>query len=390
MTDTALTLLKDWLLRDALPLWAERGVDNSDGGFFERLSPQGDVLNDNRRARLVGRQIYAFSVADALGWSGPARALVAHGVDFLLDRMIQGDAIVPLVSPRDWSGPVHFDLYDQAFVLFGLAAAADVDPRREMLIDLAARLRNRMLHGWKHPIGGFEESAPPTTPLKANPHMHMLEASLAWAAVSDEDGRWARLADEIVELCLERFLDPDNGALREFFDANWGRLDGQGLDVVEPGHQFEWAWLLIRWGVSRDRKDAISAARRLISLAETFGVSSQGLAVNELEPDLDVRVGRHRLWPQTERIKAFVALGWIAETEAESTFAREKVEDAARGLLRFLEHPVAGAWWEHLEVDGTPAPEPVRASSLYHITCAISEMTRQRPARADQEAREQG
>lgn len=375
MTKPAYDRMRDWLFHDAFPLWADIGVDHVVGGFVERLNPDGSIIDDPRRARLVARQIYAFSAAEKLGWDGPARDVVRHGLDFLLGQMLVGDAVVPLWTTAEPETRVDFDLYDQAFVLFGLAAAAGVGERTGELTERALGVRRRMMAGWKHPVAGFEESSPRTLPLKANPHMHMLEASLAWSAVSDPDGGWAALADEIVELCLSRFLSPETGALSEFFDGDWNRLHGDGFDDVEPGHQSEWAWLLIRWGLMRGRSDAVAAARRLIDVAEGPGVSDQNLAVNALSPALDVRDGRHRLWPQTERIKAAVALRRLANSAVEIERADQTVEIAAAGLLRFLDHPLRGAWWEHLDPDGVPVPEPTRASSLYHITCAAIEMS---------------
>lgn len=363
--------LKRQLLELSFPLWSSVGLDET-GGFVERISPAGIPLRDKRRARLVGRQVYAFAAAETLGWQGPARTLVRRGVEFLLTRVIYGNRIIPLVELDGTPASDAFDLYDHAFVLFGLAAAAGLGEQTQ---DLTAKARAILVNmeDWRHPEAGFEESRPRTTPLKANPHMHMLEASMAWAEV-DRDGPWNRLADEIAELCLRRFLDPETGALREFFDGDWGLLHSAEHGVVEPGHQYEWAWLLTRWGLSRDRCDALLAARRLIDVAEGPGVSNQRLAMNELGPDLSARDARHRLWPQTERIKAFVAKRWLAKDQNARDGADAKIAEAARGLLRYFNHPVPGAWWEHLGPDGEPHEEPSRASSLYHITCAVLEL----------------
>ena len=375
MTSPAFATLKAWLFEDAFPFWSTTGLDNVNGGFIERFDVNGAALWDSQRARLVARQIYAFSVAERLGWDGPAREVVRHGLHYLRTRMISDDRIVPVVHQAADS-PVAFDLYDQAFVLFGLAAAAGVGEQTQELSKLAVRIRDRMIVGWKHPVSGFEEAMPRALPLKANPHMHTLEAALAWAETSDADGKWAALADEIVELCLSRFIDPRTGALREFFNGDWELIDTDGQDVVEPGHQSEWAWLLIRWGRSRGRSDAIIAAQRLIEIAESAGISNQNLAINALDGDLKVRDPRHRLWPQTERIKAAVARSWLASSPDEARAAQQAVEIAATGLVRFLAAPpIHGAWWEHLESDGSPAREPCRASSLYHITCAVLEMS---------------
>ena len=196
---------------------------------------------------------------------------------------------------------------------------------------------------------------------------------MAWENV-DPNPAWKVLSDEIAHLCLSHFLDHETGALREFFDGDWRPIAEAPADVVEPGHQSEWAWLLTRWGLSRKHHDALVAARRLVSIAEGCGVSDQNLSVNELNADLTVRDPRHRLWPQTERIKSFVAMSWIAPDEQSRAEAAAKVGEAAAGLRRFLDHPVRGSWWEHLGPDGVPADEPARASSLYHITCAVQEM----------------
>lgn len=373
--DAELVALKRQLFEASLPLWSTVGVDQTNGGFVESLTCEGAVIDAPRRARLVARQIYSFAAAERLGWSGPARAMVKHGLSYLLTHMVNGDRVIPLTDAEGRALSKTFDLYDYAFVLFGLAAAAGIGEQSEALTATARRIRDGMISGWKHPEAGFEDNLPRTLPLKANPHMHMLEACLAWAEI-DDDKAWSTLADEIVELCLRRFLSPRTDALHEFFDGDWKRLQDPALDIVEPGHQFEWAWLLIRWGRKHNRPVAIEAARRLIAVAENHGVSDQGLAINDLNADLSIRDARHRLWPQTERIKAFVALGWIETTPQGRAAAHDKVVEAARGLLRFFEHPVPGAWWEHLDSQGAPAAEPARASSLYHITCAVHEMAK--------------
>lgn len=372
--------LRDWLFRDALPLWSSTGTDHRQGGFHEKLTTDGLPTNDPRRARVVGRQIYAFATAETLGWTGPGRDIVRHGLDFLERHLVTpDDRVIPLVAADGTRLSESFDLYDQAFVLFGLAAAAKIGERLETVVPLGQRLRDRMIAGWKHPEAGFEEGAPRQLPLRANPHMHMLEASLAWIEAGG-DSAWQDLADEIAELCLRRFLDSRTGALLEFFDGDWRPVGHDGMDVVEPGHQAEWAWLLIRWGLARGRPDAIAAGRRLIEILERHGISeTQGLAINELNPDLTVRDPLLRLWPQTERIKAFVALRWLAADEAEQAACDARIGEVAHQLFRYFDHPVVGAWWEHLDEAGRPMQEPARASSLYHISCAIAELA---PARA--------
>jgi mannose-6-phosphate isomerase len=238
----------------------------------------------------------------------------------------------------------------------------------------AARLtREALMARYKHPSFGFEESAPPARPLKANPHMHLLEATLAWEASAVPDAAtWRALSDEIAELALQHLIDPCTGALSEFFDAHWQRLPGAPGDVIEPGHQFEWAWLLMRWGHARQRPDAIEAARKLVDIGETQGICpARGVAINQINHALQVVDASAKLWPQTERIKAWCALAQHARTSAEHAQALQGATRAMQGLMPYLNHPHPGLWQEVMLANGEFTLEPCRASSLYHIVCAI-------------------
>jgi mannose-6-phosphate isomerase len=363
----------DWLSARSLPLWSTVGVDRQNGGFIEQLTSDGAIIADVRRARLVARQIFAFSVAGELGWSGPIDELVDHGLSALLRyHLTPQAAVIPRFIPCEQRGEGDFDLYDQAFVLFGLASAY-AHSRNQSLEFLALHIVTNMREGFSHD-GGFAEHKPAQAPLKANPHMHMLEAALAWTEKS-KDQSWRLLAQEIVDLCLARFIDSKKGSLHEFFDTDWSPLKGEA-DVVEPGHQVEWAWLLMR--AERFTGSPVEAvAERLFEIAEHEGLDDrQQRLINELNPDLSPRDTRLRLWPQTERIKALTTFYRREPSRARRQVLSESLAASIEALLGYFEHPIAGAWWEHFDFNGRPLPEPSRASSLYHIMGAASELAR--------------
>jgi len=363
--------LRDWLLDAALPLWADKGVDRGRGGFYERLNRDLSPYEEPRRARLVSRQIYCFAAGKALGWKGPADELIAHGLDFLINRLLTDDGTVIMAVSIDGSlTKTDYDPYDYAFVLFALAAAAKALDDRKNLPALARAVRDRLISNWKHPAIGFTEALP----LKSNPHMHLLEAFLAWAELAGvEDRQWQALADEMVELARSRLIDPATGALTEFFDSDWAPApDDKGL-VVEPGHQFEWAWLLMRWADIKDDADAFARAWRLVEIAEAYGINAHKVAFNALDGQFKVRDAEAKLWPQTERLKALHTLIFHPmASDAQKAFAKGRMAEAIAGLQAyFLESP-AGLWHEVMHADGSFDDQPTRASSLYHITCAIA------------------
>ncbi|MDN3719081.1 AGE family epimerase/isomerase [Roseibium salinum] len=189
-----------------------------------------------------------------------------------------------------------------------------------------------------------------------------------------DDPAWQELSDEIAELALTRFIDPVNGGLREFFDLDWSPMPGEKGRVMEPGHQFEWAWLLTRWGRSRGDAGALVAARRLYDIGWTYGIDeSRGAAFMALNEDFTVRDPVARLWGQTEWIKAAVALAQISIGAEQEAYLSD-IPDAVRALQLYFEDVPDGLWRDKLRPDGSFIDEPAPASSLYHIVCAISDL----------------
>ena len=345
-----------WVRLEALPLWATLGVDE-DGGFRESLDERGACASDFRRARVQGRQAWVFSVAGQAGWSGPWRRLVREGLDrFEADNRRPDGLYRTRVSI---AGEVLDDtasLYDQAFALLAFAAAAQAGVEPGRMTARAQALREG-LAGLAHPAGGWREDG--GHPYQANAHMHLLEACLAWEAL-EPDSVWTAMADEIVGLARRHFIDPEGGFLREFFEADWRPASGEAGRQVEPGHQFEWAWLLTRWGRARGDDWSAGAAARLHDAGLRGVDPSRGVALDELDDDFGVRSARARLWPQTERLKAALILG----REAPDGHAAE----ALKGLRLYLQP--GGLWRDKQEADGRFVDEPAPASSLYHIVAA--------------------
>lgn len=361
-----------WLVDHAYPLWWQAGYDHEQGGFHEKLDMQGRPLAAPRRARVQPRQIFSYALAPALGWNGPAAAIADQALTCYLQRYRRPDGLFRTLVAADGS-PLDdkADLYDQAFALFGLCSAAQILDRVGDLHPVAVALRGQLQALSGHQ-GGFAEMPRGTLPLQSNPNMHLFEASLAWEAAGGDAG-WTAMADGIAELALSHFIDAGNGGLREFFDAGWQPAAGMPGRIMEPGHQLEWAWLMLRWGKLRGRDDALKAGLRLARIGEVHGVDpARGVAFNSLLDDFSIHDHDARLWPQTERLKAALL---AAEVTGEAGWWNMAVH-AADGLLRYLDTPLAGLWWDRMTPEGRFVTEPSPASSFYHITCAIAEMNR--------------
>jgi mannose/cellobiose epimerase-like protein (N-acyl-D-glucosamine 2-epimerase family) len=365
--DQARSALKSWLVDHAYPLWWSLGADHG-GGFHERLHQNGTPTGEPRRSRLHPRQIYAFSHAHQLAWSGPADTAVRHALSFYMKRYRRQDQLFAPLPIAD-AAPVL--LYDQAFALLGLASACAVLQDRTLLLQghlSLAALRQQ----FGYTRGGFKETLNGTSALLSNSHMHLLEAALAWIE-HDPTGTWHNLAADIAKLAATSFVDPATGFILEFFDDDWQPIRNPALQRVEPGHQFEWAWLLLRWSVHSGDGTSRALALQLISLAEKRGVDRmRHVAINALAADGKVRDPNARLWPQTERLKA-AALA--AELTGEDLYWSAACE-AANALARYLDVPLRGLWRDTMTAAGEFVDEPAPASSMYHIVGAIAQLDR--------------
>jgi len=357
-----------WLIDDAYPVWASAGFDPVHRTFNERLLPSGAVPDEPRRARVQARQVYAYSRAGSLGWRGEARPLVEAGLGFFLRHYLREDGLFRTLCES--AGKVRDDravLYDQAFALLALASAQEVLGPAPPLIERGVQLRQRLMAQMHRAGGGFDSGIPDRLPLLSNPHMHLFEAALAWKAISTDPG-WTALADEICGIALQHFIDPRSGALAEIYDGNWQVMpESTPGQAIEPGHQFEWAWLLLCQDATPGSSSR-NAAVRLFDIGENHGVKG-GIAINALGAGLRVKDPAARLWPQTERLKAAARLGALSGEERYWSSAL----GAAQGLWRFLDHGARGLWFDKIDGQGKFVAEPAPASSFYHIICAIAE-----------------
>jgi mannose/cellobiose epimerase-like protein (N-acyl-D-glucosamine 2-epimerase family) len=350
--------LKDWLLQAALPLWSTVGVD-ANGGFLEKIDMAGVAVESPRRARVTARQVYVFDQAARLGWTGPSARRAEQALHRLLDPhgFMRTDGLVRILIAAD--GAVLDDtpaLYEQAFALLAMAMAG----REDAALKLLAALQDRQGKAG----GGFYESDEHHPPLDANPHMHLLEAALAWVEAGGGSA-WRDLAASLGEIALTHLIDPASGAIAEFRDDDWTPAAGSPLDC---GHQFEWGWLLLKFARLLGRADAVAPALRLIGIGETRGVDpARNVAFNLMQPDLTPLDLEARLWPQTERLHAHAAAAAMTGDAAHWQGAAA----GARGLMAYLDTPVLGLWRDRRLADGAFVEEPAPASSLYHIVSAI-------------------
>ena len=373
-----LRTLRPWLLEHVCPFWLQRITDPA-GGFAEEIDSLGSPIGRSRRTTLVqARLTYVFSHAYMLNGDPTFGKAARHGFSFLVSTARAPDGgWFRAVSTEGATLDNARDAYDHAFVLFALAwyFRATHDASAIQLADATWQSMQAHLADPRHG-GFFEEFAPGRSevklPRRQNPHMHLLEALLALHAATGEKN-WLRRAGALVDLFKRRFTDPDTGSLIEFFTQDWSPAPGGEGRLREPGHQFEWVWLLHEYYRAAHDDSVAPYAERLFAFGQQFGLDpGDGLVFDGIDASGALIAGTKLLWPQTEYIKACVARAEWLNDEA----ARRAIKAHLALIARHFIRPDGTNWHNQLARDGTPIAPVTPARVLYHLFLAVAEAER--------------
>jgi mannose/cellobiose epimerase-like protein (N-acyl-D-glucosamine 2-epimerase family) len=377
---TQLAQAKVWLKDHALPFWSKTGFDQTLLSFHERTDFNGNpLINTPRRTMAQARQIYVFSHAYELGWCKDGGNCALQATRSLIKRHWRVDGSAGWIFSVTNSGQIHDarrDTYSHAFALLGLAWAYRLEPSKEFkqIADETFTVLDTLFAAQS--FGGFIDGAPRLDSLRRqNPHMHLFEAALAWFEATGEAKYLAR-AGEIFGLFSTRFFDPETGALGEYFDECWNPAASSIGNICEPGHHFEWVWLLLKF-FKLSGRDVSLYSEALFNHALKFGRASNGLLHDEICKSGAIIKNSQRCWPLTEAIKALSARIEMGEGNTDNVSHEELIADFIECLMNnFLGRPFNGGWIDHLNADGSPKVDFVPSSTLYHAFLAIAEADR--------------
>lgn len=380
----ALWTAREWTNK-AIPALIGTAPDHRHGGYVERFDWSGAALDPGfKRIRVTGRQTYVFSHA-AIGGVAGAHEAASHGTAFLKGRCLRADR--QFASRLATSGTIldaTADLYDIAFGLFALAWWHKLSGDAQA-VDIAEASLAHLQDTMRSPSGrGFVAREGDSGRHEQNPHMHLFEAAIFLSAFTGS--RKARmLVEELFDLAKTSLYDPATGTLAEFFDADWRPDVSSGPIRVEPGHHYEWVWLLCRYGELAGEPEAFVIADRLFAFAQAHGHEpATGLIRDAVDPAGKVLASDLRIWPNTEYLKAQVAM-------RERLGEGPGFDDAAltANLARIFRHfltpqatgPAAhladGLWIDYLDYPSLgPRCDHVPASTMYHIMFGFAEVLR--------------
>jgi mannose-6-phosphate isomerase len=342
-----------------VPLWQGPGWNAEMALPFEALDAQHQPLPPQRyRAMACARQLFLFSsfighpqVPDAdVRAAALFRSLQRHFHDAEHGGWFY--SIDPQGAPLDR----RKDLYTHAFIIFACAHywTKVREPLVESVLNAALNVVTQRFadgDGLYESVLAEDWSSLDAGPLQ-NPLMHLAEAFLATLDVREDADTRAAL-DNLAEAMQRRFVDTKHGVMLEKpLDAvdNWS----------EPGHQFEWFYLL-------ESSEHLRGTPLHGSLTTAFAhAQAQGVDQNTgavaamLDVYGSVKDGTQRIWAQAEYLRALTL-----RPDSEELLARQ-----LNALQQRFLHPTG--WNECLDSQGTISRSDMPSTTPYHLaTCYI-------------------
>jgi mannobiose 2-epimerase len=303
--------------------------DAQHGGAFWRLDDRGNVMDNSKKIYGQAFYIYALTEFHRAFNSAPALAR-AQELFELIERHAQDGEFGGYVEVcrRDWS---------------------EAGPE--------ARLSEQDLNEKK----------------SMNNHLHFLEAYTNLHRVTGSPAVERRLR-ELIQLFLQRILDPHTGHLHHFFDAQWRGRSG----TYTFGHDIEGSWLLCEaaeeLGGAALQAEVRDVSLRMAAVAHDEGLGADGGMYYEGWSGQVIDRGRE-CWPQAEAIVGFL--------NAFQLGGGANYFEAARRGWHFIEHNLVdrmhSEWFWRINPDGQPDPKLPKVSEWkgpYHATRACLETMR--------------
>ncbi|MFW8592123.1 AGE family epimerase/isomerase [Glaciecola sp. 2405UD65-10] len=367
--------LVSWFKDEALPLWSSSGIDNATGGVYERLLSSGEPdLSADRRVRVNYRQMYVFALAHELGWMENAEDLVSQINNFVKkNAQINGEnsSFAHVLDSNCVIKDAKQDTYDVAFYLLSCAQRFKAFSDPSALSD-AEIMMSKIDGDIKGLNAGWLEGNYNSPVRRQNPHMHLFEAFISLYQ-SSNDPSWIARAGEIFSMFESHFYEPRYGVLLETFNADWSPQFGTNGHIVEPGHMYEWVWLLHQYS-NITRSPITRYTSNLFTNAFKLGTNVTGLVLDEVNQYGDTSKQTKRCWPITEYIKSSLAMAFASKENEDKVRYEQHASRAIDALFSyFLNAPTAGAYFDQLDANDDVITDFAPASTLYHLIVAAKE-----------------
>ena len=370
--------ISNWFDEEALPLWISNGFDYETGIFHERLDMQAQPFhNISRRLFVQCRQIAVYSYATLRGRHDAKEQILKSfaRIKNLYYNPHKKGYWYYSVGANGEVDDDKLDSYTLAFVIFALAWLYRLEPS-ECYIEYADEIFSVFDGPLAAQGGGVIIGIPESSKFTSqNPNMHLFEACLVLYEAAGRPQDLQR-AEKIANLFEKKLFDHCRLALPENHTTDW-QVTNPSQNWFEPGHHFEWAWLLRQLERVGGRSTSHLIAK-ILSPALEVGLDANSVVIERVGLERNFIVNSSRNWGVCEYLKCcsneYQEACWRNDVNSEKIWALRTL-DGLRALRRvFLSTPHKGLWHDRVDSAYNCLTNYSPASSFYHISFSIAEI----------------
>ncbi|MDE1181995.1 AGE family epimerase/isomerase [Paraburkholderia sp.] len=348
--------LREHFSRVILPIWRGPGFNIALKLPFEAVDGSGGnaMPVERYRAMACARQLFVFSEA---GDAAHADQLFDSLRHYFQDTNSGGwfYSVDAQGAPLDTTK----DLYTHAFLIFACAEYGARSGNRDAL-DVANQTTALVQDRFAAPDDLFSAAldrsfGSSNGGLLQNPIMHLTEAWLA-ARAATQDSAYDDALRTLAGAVARRFVHDASGCIAEL-------TIGEANNRLEPGHQFEWFWLVKQAPELFAAAGLDASLTRAFDFAQRLGVDAQtGGVAASLDETGKIKDATQRIWAQSEYLRALAT--------RDDDAARERLpQQIERFQQRFLH---ASGWYEAKTPAGDIARADMPSTTPYHLATAYA------------------
>lgn len=333
------------------------------GGFYGCFLDNGECFDPQAR-QLVGSARYVLNYATAYRLYGKPQHLewAQWGLDFLNDAHKQPNGHYAWLLENNVVTDNRVMAYGQAFVLLAAASCLRAGIT-SALTTMNETFEFMETHFWDEASGAYNDerdaSLETLSPYRGqNANMHMCEALLAaWQA--SRDIRFLDRAEQLANRFAFELAAQSDGQIWEHYDESWNVDMEFNIDFpndrykpwgFQPGHQTEWAKLLLILDRERPNEKWLLKAQALYDKAmktgwdKNFGGIAYGVA-----PDGSFCASEKYFWVQSE---TFAAAWRLYRATNDKKYLQDYRRIWSWSWKHMIDH-THGAWFRVKNRDGS-------------------------------------
>jgi len=271
-------------MEDILPHWSGHVIDSVNGSFYTTLDadwkPHHDIV---RFPSMIARHLFSYSVGYMLSGDEQHIVMADKLKDYLLrfawDEKYGGwfDAL----SPDGQVLRASKSTFVQLYVITGLTMYYLVTHDRDVknLIDRSNDLLEEKV--WDHEMGGYFDNLNRDWTLQneaktISAQLAPSSGYLLYLYLATRDERYLKQSERILNTIMEKMVDPETGWVLEAFDKNLNYQQGKEVETeINIGHNIEVAWTLLRLYMINQREDYLAQAKTLADRLHQYGFDSK-------------------------------------------------------------------------------------------------------------------